>query len=412
MPEDVLELPGHFVFDVQHRELRDASGHCVPLRRQTSAVLHCLALRAGFVVTKEELMQRVWPGVVVGDDSLVQCVLELRRALGDTERRTVRTEPRVGYRLLPANSLPGTSVGDDLHSPQLSFEQEIAFATSYDGIRVAFATAGVGPAVVRTAHWMTHLDWDWRSPVMGPMLRRLADRYRLVRYDGRGCGLSDRGVSVATLDDEVRDLDSVANAAGLGRFSLIGRSQGAAIAIRYAARNPERVCGLVIVGGFARGALRRGERSSSPKDYDAVCHLLLQGWGQDNAALRQLFTTYMFPDATPEQIESFNHMQRVSASPQDAAVIHRMVAEYDASPDLTDVCCPTLVLHNPNDSLVPFEEARLIAAGIPGARLETFAGRNHTPLPGTPEYEPAMHCIEAFLARTGAGSVPVRGTTT
>src|SRR5262249_33898775 len=195
-------------------------------------------------------------------------------------------------------------------------------------------------------------------------------RFRFVRYDGRSYGLSDRNVAPGTLDEAVSDLEAVVDAAGLQRFALYGASGGAAIAIRYAARHPDRVSHLVLLGGFARGALRRAERSISPETFRAMEHLIKAGWGQDNPAFRQLICARLLPGATAEQMKSFNHLQRISCSPRAAAEMLRRVAEFDASEDLTRVRCPTLVLHNPHDPRAPFEEGRLIASSIESARLE------------------------------------------
>jgi pimeloyl-ACP methyl ester carboxylesterase/DNA-binding winged helix-turn-helix (wHTH) protein len=390
---DKIAMPG-FVFDLELQELRQSSGERVTLRPQTLAVLNCLARKADRVVTKDELMRAVWPDVVVTDDSLVQCVRDLRKTLGDDTHRVVQTEPRRGYRLVLGGvhgaAPPRAASPDD-------FRQDIRFATSTEGIRIAYATSGSGPALVRAPHWMTHLDWDWQSPVYGQFIQRLSQRHRLIRYDGRGCGLSDRDVQRVTLEQEVRDLEAVVDDAGLDRFALLGRSQGGAIAIRYAARHPERVSKLVVCGGFSRGGQRRGERSMSPTNTMAFCKLLEDGWGEPTSAFRQIWTSLVYPGATAEQQDAFNHLQGVACSPKQAAMMHRMIVEFDASADLQHVRCPTLVLHNPQDAIVPFEEGRLIASTIPGARLESFSSRNHMPLPEEPAFDQIIRRIDEFL---------------
>lgn len=401
--ESAIELNG-FAFDARHGELRDASGARVALRARSLAVLQCLARDADHVVGKDELMQAVWPGIIVTDDSLVQCIKELRRALGDGEHRVIQTEPKRGYRLVTGAASRPAADGNQAGEP--AFKQDIRFATSGDGTRIAYATSGDGPpTLVRATHWMTHLEWDWQSAVYGPSIQGLSRRYRLVRYDGRGCGLSDRNVAIGTLDDEVRDLETVVNAVGLERFVLVGRSQGSAISIRFAARHPERVSHLILVGGFARGALERGAGSTSFEQVVATMRLLEAGWGRDNAAFRQLITSVMFPGASPDQVASFNHLQQVAATPQDASTLHRMMAAYDASADLVRVRCPTLVMHSPHDNVAPFEEGRLIAATIPGARFEPFESPNHTPLPGEPAFFHVMQLIDEFVG--GASVQPL-----
>lgn len=398
-PENTIAV-GEFVLDRRRLELRDAGGECVVLRQRAFAVLEYLAQHSGRVVTKDELLGAVWSGVIVTEDSLVQCISELRQALGDVAHRLIRTEPKRGYRLMPPPALapdergPHESVRDD----PASFRQEIRFTTTADGARIAFAVSGEGPPLLRTSHWMTHLDWDWRSDVYGPRIRRLSREFQFWRYDARGCGLSDPNVAQATLEEAVLDLKAVADAAELQRFALLAFSSGGAPAVRFAAQHPERVSRLVIMGGMVRGALRRGERSQSRDTVNAMLCLIADGWGRDNAASRQFITSMLWPSADLQQMRSFNHLQRVACSPGAAADLLRSINDYDASEDLPLVRCPTLVLHNPRDARIPFEEARLIASRIVGARLETFDGPNHTPLPDEPAYEQVFRAISEFLS--------------
>ena len=180
-----IELPA-FVFDIERRELRAAAGARVTLRPQTLAVLDCLARSADQVVTKDELMQAVWPDLAVTDDSLVQCIKDLRRALKDDARSIIQTLPKRGYRLVPGGEVPLPPATTPLSA---AFQQDIRFATTADGARIAYATSGDGPPLVRAVHWMTHVDLDCHSAVYGPWIQGLSQRYRHVRYDARGCGL-------------------------------------------------------------------------------------------------------------------------------------------------------------------------------------------------------------------------------
>lgn len=384
--EGILQLAS-YVLDFERRELRTNSGAIVPLRPQSLEVLLCLARRAGQVVRKDELLETVWAGVVVTEDSLVKCIGDIRCALQDDEHRLVRTEPKRGYRLM-VDFRPGDPPAEH------DFPQQIRFCTTHDGARIAWATVGEGLPLVRAAHWMTHLDWDWRSETLGPRLRRFAKHFRLVRYDGRGCGLSDRDAAPATLDESIADLQAVIDAAGLSEVALLGASGGAAIAIRYAARHPERVRCLALLGGFARGALRRGV---PPETVAAMGRLIEDGWGQDNPAFRQLVTTMMWPAASPAQVQSFNHLQRMACAPAAAAALHRAIAGFDAVGDMPGVRCPTLVMHSQHDSRIPFEEGRLMASIIPNARLEVFDSQNHTPLSGEPAFGQVSRWIEEFV---------------
>lgn len=276
-------------------------------------------------------------------------------------------------------------------------KQEIHFCTSRDGLRVAYATIGQGPALVRAAHFLTHLEFDLDSPVWRPWLSELSQGRRLVRYDGRGCGLSDRTSAPLSLDAWVDDLEAVADAAGLKRFALLGCSQGCAVSIAYAVRHPERVSCLVLLGGYARGLMHRDPTPAQIREAGLLLDLVEIGWGRDNPAFRQVFTSLFIPEGTPEQVRWFNELERLSTSPEHAARSMAAFGQLDVSTMATRLACPTLVLHARGDARVPFEEGRRIAGLIPGARFVPLDSLNHVLL----EHEPAFaHCfdeIHAFL---------------
>jgi pimeloyl-ACP methyl ester carboxylesterase/DNA-binding CsgD family transcriptional regulator len=279
------------------------------------------------------------------------------------------------------------------------FRQEIRFATTTDGVKIAFASSGKGYPLVRAGHWMTHLEWDWQTPVWRPWLEALSERHQLFRYDTRGCGLSDRGVAVG-LDQHVKDLEAVVDAAGLERFALLGMSQGGSISVTYAARHPERVSHIVMLDAASRGPLVRQPGESQRETVMAMAQLVRTGWGQDNAAFRQMFTSQFFPNASREQADAFNDLQRLSCTAEDA---YRMLMAYsnlDATAALREVRCPTLVMHCIGDVRVPFEEGRFNASSIPGARFEALDSMNHVPLSGEPAFEEALALINGFLPAT------------
>jgi len=277
-------------------------------------------------------------------------------------------------------------------------ERSIRFARSADGTRIAFSTTGAGSlSLARAAHWLGSLDYDCQTPVWGPWLDKLAHGHRLTQYDCRGCGLSDRDVGSLTLDKLVDDLASVVDAAELQRFALLGMSQGGAVSIAYAARHPERVSHLVLCGAFARGTLVR-DRSDERRDLvQAMTRLVELGWGQDNPAFLQLFTSQFFPAATPAQAHAFNEIQRRATSPATAARLMRAFADLDASPALTQVRAPTLVFHSRGDQRVPIEEGRFLAASIAGARFEPLDSASHVPLPGEPAFVRLHELLQSFL---------------
>jgi DNA-binding winged helix-turn-helix (wHTH) protein len=225
MPSDATDatiaLAG-FTFEAARLELRDAAGAPVALRAQALAVLDCLARQRGHVVTRDELMRAVWRDVVVTDGSLAQCINEIRQALGDSAHRIVQTAPKRGYRLV-ADSAPSTAAC----GPGRAFEQRIGFATSDDGARIAYAASGAGPVLLRAPHWMTHLEWDWRSLVYGPWIEGFSQRFRFVRYDGRNWGLSDRGVAPATLQRAADDMAANCAASRCSAFRAAAPSRSA-----------------------------------------------------------------------------------------------------------------------------------------------------------------------------------------
>jgi pimeloyl-ACP methyl ester carboxylesterase/DNA-binding CsgD family transcriptional regulator len=287
-----------------------------------------------------------------------------------------------------------------------AFQQDIRFTHSSDGTRIAYAVHGDGFPLVRAAHWLTNIDLDWRTPVWRPWFDALGARYRFHRYDSRGCGLSDRDAVDAELDLLVADLEAVVDAARLEQFALLGISQGGAVSMAYAARHPERVRAIVLLGAFARGPMRRNPTPDEVESQKAQLKLMEVGWAQDNPAFIQLFTNQIFPNATPEQVRSFNDLQRMSCTAAQAARLVAKFNEIDASEYLPRIACPALVLHTRGDMCAPFDEGLFIASSIPGARLVPLETLSHVPTPGEPSFERVIEEIEAFLPTTRDGAAP------
>jgi len=286
----------------------------------------------------------------------------------------------------------------------LALTQQIRFCTGADGARIAYATSGAGAPLVKVSNWLSHLEFDWQSPVWMHLLRELSQGRTLVRYDERGCGLSDRDTELS-FELWVRDLETVVDALGLDRFPLLGISQGASIAIAYAVRHPERVSHLILHGGYARGRLHWERSRATSDEAELMIRLAELGWGQDNPAFRQFFTTQFIPDGSPEQHEWFNELERISTSPQNAGRFMRIFHAIDVVALLPRVACPTLVSHGVNDARVPFEEGRLIATHIPGARFVPLETRNHTLLEHEPAWQRWVDELRAFLPGAPAGSL-------
>ncbi|HMO47257.1 MAG TPA: alpha/beta fold hydrolase [Rubrivivax sp.] len=275
--------------------------------------------------------------------------------------------------------------------------QVIRFGTAADGARLAYASTGRGPVVVRAAHFLTHLDFDLDSPVWRPWLAELSRRHELLRYDARGCGLSEPGSSPLSLELWVSDLETVVDAAAASRFALFGASQGAATAIAYAVRHPERVACMVLLGGYARGLMRRNPSPAQAQEARLLLETIEIGWGRESPLFRQLFTSLFLPEGTPEQMTWFNELQRRSCSPAHAARSIAAFGQIDVSELASRVSCPTLVLHARGDERVPFDEGRQLAGLIPGASFVPLDGRNHVLLEGEPAFARCFGEVDAFL---------------
>lgn len=283
-------------------------------------------------------------------------------------------------------------------------EQQIRFCKDRDGVTLAWATSGRGPPLLKAANWLSHLEHDWRSPVWKPVLERLGRHHTLVRYDERGCGLSDRDVEDISFEAWVRDLETVVDAVGVERFPILGISQGGPIAIAYAVRHPDRVSRLILYGTYARGRLRRDPTPAAVEEAEMLVQLVRIGWGKDIDAYRRVFASLFWPEASPEQIKAFVELQRISASPDTAARIVEGFDRVDVSELAPEVRAPTLVLHVEGDARIPFEEGRRVASLITGASFVTLPGVNHVIAPGDPGFEPFFEALDEFLGVGDAGS--------
>ena len=402
---------GNFRLEVRERRLLH-NGRPIPLTTKVFETLRVLLERSGRLFTKDELMQRLWPDAVVEENNLNHNISVLRRALGEQPGgpRFIETVPRVGYRFVADVKQSGFATSpppdDPPGAPGVSartLRQEIRFCTSGDGTRIAYSMVGTGPPLAKTANWLSHIEYEWDSPVWKHWVSEISQRHSLVRWDERGCGLSDWTVDELSLDAWVRDQETVVNALGLGRFALLGISQGGAVAIAYAARHPERVSHLILCGAYTCGWRHRAD----PRDLEArtaLLNLTRLGWGQNNPAFRQLFTTRFIPDAGAAEMEWFNDLQRVSTSPENAARLMDAFSRLDVRPLLADIEVPTLVFHSRQDGVVPFDEGRLLAAGIRGSTFIPLPGRNHLLLEHEPAWPIFLRELGAFLGWPDTGA--------
>jgi pimeloyl-ACP methyl ester carboxylesterase/tRNA A-37 threonylcarbamoyl transferase component Bud32 len=275
-------------------------------------------------------------------------------------------------------------------------DQQIRFCRSTDGVRLAYAAVGHGPPLVKAANWLSHLEFDWNSPVWRPWLAELSRHHTLVRYDERGCGLSDWDADFS-LEAWVQDLETVVDAHGLERFPLLGISQGGPIAITYAVRHPERVSHLILYGSYARGRRRWIQTEQELAEIDLMVEMVRVGWGKDHPAFRQVFTTLFIPDGTPEQFRWMNELQRVTTSPENAVRLLQTLHLLDCRQAARQVQVPTLVLHGTGDLRVPFAEGQRLAALIPGSRFVPLESRNHILLGHEPAFAGFFAAIHDFL---------------
>jgi class 3 adenylate cyclase/pimeloyl-ACP methyl ester carboxylesterase len=286
----------------------------------------------------------------------------------------------------------------DTQRSEPHYEQKIQFCQTRDGVQLAYARTGNGPPLVKTGNWMTHLEFDFESPIWRHLYRDLSRDHTLIRYDARGNGLSDRNVEEVSFELFVDDLEVVVDAAGLKRFALLGISQGCAVSIAYAVRHPERVTHLILLGGYAVGWAKRARSAAEKQQAEAMLTLMRLGWGQENPAFRQLFTSQFIPGGTKAQADWFNELQRISTSPEDA--VRNLIAngDTDVSSLLNQVSVPTLVMHSRDDARVPFDLGRKLAAGIPGARFVPLPSGNHLILEDEPAFPRFLQEIRAFIS--------------
>jgi DNA-binding winged helix-turn-helix (wHTH) protein/pimeloyl-ACP methyl ester carboxylesterase len=390
---------GDYLLDIDRVELSRA-GTAIAVEPQVFEVLAHLVRNKDRVVSTSELIDTVWRGRAVSPSALTSRINAARHAVGDSgaEQKLIRTVVRRGYRFAGEavaedgrQAAPrGAAVSGELH-------QDVLFCTADNGVRLAYAKVGAGSPLVKTGNWLNHIEYDWESPVWSHLLKWLATGRQLVRYDARGNGLSDWDVQDISFDAFVRDIDAVVNAAGLDQFDMFGASQGCAFSVAYAVKNPHRVKKLVLYGGFARGRRLRGA-TVDVEQAEAMLTLMRTGWGQQNPAFRQVFTSLFVPGATPEQMDWFNELQRKTTSPDNAVRI-RLVSDYMNVVELLPrVIAPTLVLHCRDDAVQPFEEGLFLAANIPGARFVGLEGRNHLILEGDPGWPKFRAEVDAFLA--------------
>jgi pimeloyl-ACP methyl ester carboxylesterase/DNA-binding winged helix-turn-helix (wHTH) protein len=399
--------------DLRRYELR-RDGAVRKIEPQVFDVLLLLVRERDRVVTKEEILDTVWGDRFVSESALTSRIKALRQALGDDGKaqRLVRTVRGRGYQFIgdvDERGGPPPKVTPTALVPGEPPPQEIRFCTTDDGVRLAYAAMGAGAPLVKVANWLSHLDYDRESVVWRHWLTELSARHRLIRYDERGCGLSDWEVPEFSFEAWVRDLETVVDTAGIERFPLLGISQGGAVAVAYAVRHPERVSHLVLLGSFARG---RSRRATTPEEREleaARFEIVRLGWGRPDPVYRQMFAARFLPEGTQEEWRAFDELQRRSTSSENAWRFVREFSDIDIAGIAPQVSVPTLVACARNEPDNVFEQSRELASLIPGSALLPLDSCNHL----LPERDPAwprfLAAMEAFLADTTTDVAPSDG---
>ncbi|WP_432044216.1 alpha/beta fold hydrolase [Streptomyces cadmiisoli] len=400
---------GEYELDMARHQLCRA-GEPVHVEPRALDLLRHLVEHRDRVVPKGELLDEVWGDRFVSEAALTTALRTARLAVGDTGSRqqVIRTVHRRGYQFVAASTAMGAevSVGSGreagvkpsaVDGPLGADSQTIRFCRAGDGTRIAYASVGAGPPLLKAANWMSHLDLEWTTPVWAHWLRGLVRNRRLVRYDERGCGLSDWAVPGFTFDDWVDDLHTVVEAAGLDRFPLLGVSQGGAVAVAYAVRHPERVSRLILAGAYARGRQVRARDETESAEAALDLDVARVGWIHQDPRFLRVFASQFLPEGTPEDWDEFTAFQRQTTSPSNGVRFLEEFARIDVCDIAHRVACPTLILHSRDDGRVPVSQASELAALIPDSRLVLLKSGNHLLTAFEPAWDEFLSHIDAFL---------------
>ncbi len=382
--------------------LRD--GQPVTLPPKDLETLLVLVERAGHIVEKKELLEKVWPGVFIEEGNLARHIFNLRQVLGEREdgRKYIETIPRRGYRFIASVAKlvpPAVSQGTTGEAQPLGPlpRQEIRFCVTGDGVRLAWASVGSGYPLVKAANWLNHLDFEWESPIWKHWIAQLTQYHRLIRYDERGNGLSDWDVRDMSPELWVRDLETVVDSARVDRFALLGISQGGAVAISYAVRHPARVSHLILHGAYSEGWKNR-VGAEDLEEHRALQTLVRRNWGKNLPGFSEIIAKRFVPENTSmEHQRWWDDLQRVSTSPGNAARIMEVCDEINVRKLLPSVSVPTIVFQCDRDQVVPAEEGRILAAEIPNARFVPLSSANHILLADEPAWNVFVQELGAFL---------------
>ena len=282
---------------------------------------------------------------------------------------------------------------------EMLVRQQVKFCTTTDDVRIAYASVGSGYPIIKSANWLSHLEYDWNAPIWSPLFRALARDHHFIRYDERGNGLSDWEVKDISFNAFVEDLETVVATTQLDKFALLGISQGASVSIEYAIKYPEKVSQLILFGGYAAG-WRIGASEQQIQEREAIMTLTEVGWGQDNPAYRQIFSSTFMPSANKEELDWFNEFQRLTTSPENAVRFLSVFGDIDVLHQLAKVKVPTLVIHSLGDQRIPVETGKEIASSIPNAEFVGLESDNHLLLGREPASQIFIDTVRDFITRT------------
>ncbi|MFC9060896.1 alpha/beta fold hydrolase [Streptomyces sp. NPDC057074] len=391
---------GQYQLDAGRRVL-SREGHVVDAEPGALELLCHLVEHRDRAVSEQELRHHLGCGDAVGEAPLANALRAARLAVGDSDERqqSIRTtSPRHHRFVARVTSVPEAPATTPAASVGPADHEVIRFCRSADGTRIAYALTGEGPPLVKTANWLTHLDLDRTTPMFAHWFDGLTRGRQLVRYDERGCGLSEWSVPGFALDDLVTDLHCVVDAAGLDRFPLLGVSQGSAVAVAYAARHPERVSRLILTSAYARG---QQIRAGSDRERDAAevdLNLARAGWRSQGSSFLRYFASQFLGDATPAEWDAFAAYQRQTTSVANGLRFLEEFTRIDVSRTAGQVTCPTLIIHARADPRAPVAQALELATLIPDSRLVLLDSRNHLFTADDPAWPAFLTHLDSFLA--------------
>lgn len=379
----------------RHVLVRD--GELVAVEPQVFDILCLLVRNAGQLVTKDQLIDEIWDGRIVSEASISSGINAARTAVGDNGRdqRIIRTVPRRGFEMVAdvVSEETGTATGQ----PTARMRQTIRYAAAPDGRSIAWSSAGEGPPVLYAWHHLSHLEKDWESDLLAPWNRALARAHRVIRFDNRGTGLSDRITPEDTLDDHVADMLAVADAAGLARFPIVAWLQSGAVAVRLAARHPERVSRLILLNTYARGRSKRGQAPAGPGDDPFISLIRSGGWGDPADGFMRAWATMVLPMAGADQTTELIRLIAHAGTTDDALLQRELIDNLDVTEDLAGVEAPTLVIHARMCAIHPATEGRRVAAGIRDAEFIEVDSSNTFFIAGDPTIDRVIGAVLEFL---------------